>query len=90
MPMPNTKRTLIEGTPAECGAAIFEKFCMPVLKAASAYPEYEVRQFYAGLLMAAMGAMTADFGHERAAQMVTALAESFAGMGAELKTPPPH
>ncbi|MDD2765318.1 MAG: hypothetical protein PHE83_15245 [Opitutaceae bacterium] len=88
--MPNTQQTHIEGTPAECGAAIFEKFCMPALKAAGAYPKSEVRQFYAGLLMAAMGAMAADFGHERASQMVTALAASFAGMGAALKTPPPH
>ena len=90
MPMPNTQQTHIEGTPAECGATIFEKFCLPALKAASAYPKSEVRQFYAGLLMAAMGAMTADFGHERAVQMVTALATSFAGMGDELKAPPPH
>lgn len=90
MPMPNTQQTHIEGTPAECGAAIFEKFCMPALHAARAYPKSEIRQFYAGLIMAAMGAMAADFGHERASQMATALAASFAGMGAELKPPPPH
>lgn len=86
----STQNTYIEGTPAECGAAIFEKFCMPALKAVSAHPKSEIRQFYAGLLMAAMGAMTADFGHELAAQMVTALAESFSRMGDELKTPSPH
>jgi hypothetical protein len=88
--MPNTQQTHIEGTPAECGAAIFEKFCMPALKVASERPQSEIVQFYAGLFMAAMGAMAADFGHERALQIVTLLAKSFADMGDELKAPPPH
>lgn len=73
------------GTPVEVGEQIWMRLCNPAVHAATNRPEREKAQLYSGILMAAMGSMAADFGHERATEIVRTLTEAFAGMGAELQ-----
>lgn len=68
--------TTIVGTPFEAGAEVWEKFVLPCFVAARGRPDKEVQQFYAGILSACMGAMVADFGHERAVSILRTLADS--------------
>lgn len=74
-----------EGAPHEIGAQIWERMCNPAVRAATGRPEQERMQLYAGILMAAMGSMAADFGHEKATDIVRTLGDVFAGMGDELQ-----
>lgn len=74
-----------EGAPHEVGAQIWERMCNPAVRAVTGRPERERAQLYAGILMAAMGSMAADLGHERATDIVRDLVEVFAGMGDELQ-----
>ena len=75
---------VLEGTPLEVGQQLFEKRVLPALRACNNQPPRHVEHFYAGLLMSLMGAMAADFGHQRALHVVQVLVASFEGMGAEL------
>lgn len=77
-------KTVIQGTPVECGAQVWEKLCGPAVRAASARPPKELAQFYSGVLSAAFGSMAADFGHEQATKIARTLVDAFAGMGNEL------
>jgi hypothetical protein len=74
-----------EGSPSDVGAQIWERMCNPAVRAVTGRPERELAQLYAGILMAAMGSMAADFGHERATDIVRDLTEAFAGMAGELE-----
>ncbi len=85
-----TKQTAIQGTPMQVGAQVFEKFCLPALKATEGRPHHEIAQFYAGFVSATLGALAADFGHPRAVEMAQVLVDSFAALGAELTPPKPH
>lgn len=78
-------KTVIQGTPVDCGAQVWEKLCLPTVRAASKRPPIELKQFYVGILSAAFGAMAADFGHAEATSIARTLVESFAGMGDELQ-----
>ena len=80
----------IQGSPAEVGAQIFERFCLPALKATEGRPGEEIMAFYAGFLSATMGAMAADFGHARAVEAVEIILQSFAALGDQLTPPAPH
>lgn len=80
----------IQGTPAEVGAKIFERFCLPALKATEGRPHNEIMAFYAGFLAASMGAMAADFGHARAVEAVEIILQSFAALGDQLTPPASH
>ncbi len=74
----------IQGTPIECGAQVWEKLCLPAVRAASHRPQMEMGQFYAGIISAAFGAMSADLGHEGAMHMLRTLTDSFARMADEI------
>lgn len=74
-----------EGTPHEIGAQIWQRMCNPAIHAATARPEKERMQLYAGILMAAFGSMAADFGHDKATEIVCTLGDVFAAMGDELQ-----
>ena len=73
-------KMVMHGSPFEVGAQTWEKLVLPCLKAAGGRPPKELAQFYSGLLCAAFGAMTADFGHEQAQALLQALVEQHAGM----------
>ena len=74
----------IEGTPVEVGAGVWEKLVLPCFSAFKNEPPLRVKQFYAGLLSACMGAMVADFGHEEALGILRTLADSLDGMREDL------
>lgn len=80
----NIKTEYIQGTPAQVGAEVFETFCLPALKASEGRPASEIAQLYSGFLSATMGAMAADFGHERAVHIAQVITESFAALGDQL------
>ena len=71
---------VIEGTPIEAGAQIFQRLCMPAIREAcntlNATPE-QLTQFYCGFLQSCMGSMAADFGQERAAHVVQVMVDTF-------------
>lgn len=71
---------VIEGTPIEAGAQIFQRLCMPAIREAcntlNATPE-QLTQFYCGFLQSCMGSMAADFGQDRAAQVLQIMLEAF-------------
>lgn len=71
---------VIEGTPIEAGAQIFQRLCMPAIREAcntlNATPEQRT-QFYCGFLQSCMGSMAADFGQERTAQVVQIMVDTF-------------
>jgi hypothetical protein len=70
-----------EGTPAEIGAQIWEKMCLPAVQVTSNNAPTEVlQQLYVGFLSAALGSMAADFGHENALVGAKMVVDSFAGM----------
>lgn len=71
-----TTKTVIQGTPFEAGAGVWEKLVLPCFTAVKNQPPKRVQQFYAGLLTACMGAMVADFGHEKAVGILRTLADS--------------
>lgn len=75
----------IEGTPVEVGAGVWEKLVLPCFSAFKNEPPLRVKQFYAGLLSACMGAMAADFGHEEAVSILRTLADSLDGMSEEME-----
>lgn len=79
--MSKATKLKLEGSPSDVGAQIWEHMCNPVVRAVTGRPEREVAQLYSGILMAAMGSMAADLGHERATSIVRDLTEAFAGMG---------
>lgn len=76
----SSQQTVIQGTPIEIGEQVFHKFCLPTLKAAApANPtQQQWAQLYGGFLMACMGAMAADFGHQGAVDIVQVFAKVFA------------
>lgn len=76
--------TVIQGTPFEAGAGVWDKLVLPCFAATKGQPPKHVQQFYAGLLTACMGAMAADFGMDRALVIVRTLADKLEGMGDEL------
>lgn len=78
-------KTVIEGTPFEAGAGIWGKLVLPCFKAVKNQPPMEVQQFYAGLLTACMGSMVADFGHEKALNILRTLADALDSMRDELE-----
>lgn len=56
-----------KGTPTEIGAQIWEHLCLPVVgKVSREFSPQQLGQIYGGFVVAALGAMTADFGHEQA------------------------
>ena len=74
------------GTPAEIGGQIFERMCMPAIRHTSNNsPPQVLAQLYIGFLSAAMGSMTADFGHQSALEGVQLAVDSFAGMADEIE-----
>lgn len=79
------QRIEIQGTPFEAGAGVWEKMCLPCFKAVKNQPPLRVQQFYAGLLSGCMGAMVADFGHEKAVSILRTLADSLDGMRDQFK-----
>lgn len=78
--MTSSTPVLIEGTPVEAGAQIFQRLCMPAIRAActslDATPE-QLTQFYCGFLTACMGSMAADFGQEQAAKIAQVMVDTF-------------
>ena len=80
----------IQGTPMECGADLFTKFVLPCLAATQNRPKHEIADFYTGLLMATMGAMAADFGHDNASELMQRITEAFQSMGDALKPQTQH
>lgn len=72
----NEATVLAKGTPFEVGAGIWEKLVLPCLKGVEGQPIQQVQQLYAGLLGGCMGAMVADFGHEKAVSILRTLADS--------------
>ena len=76
----STQKTMIQGTPIEIGEQVFQKFCLPVLKAvATAEPTHqEWAQLYGGFLMSCMGAMAADFGQQGAVDIIQVFTKVFA------------
>lgn len=79
--MNKREKVVIQGTPIEAGAQVWTKLCLPALTAAKGRPPEELAQFYAGVVGAAMGSMTADFGHELAVAIMRRTTEQFAAMG---------
>jgi len=74
-------KTVIQGTPFEAGAGVWEKLVLPCFAATKGQHPKHVQQFYAGLLTACMGAMVADFGHEKAVSIARTLTDALEGMG---------
>ena len=74
----------IRGTPFEAGAGVWEQLVLPCFSAVRGQPPLHVKQFYAGILTACMGAMTADFGHQQAVNILRTLADSLDSMRDEL------
>lgn len=70
------------GTPTDIGQQVWSHICLPVIGTASKQmPPQALGQLYGGFIMAAIGAMTADFGHEQAlsfAREIMAAAERIA------------
>lgn len=74
------QKTYIEGTPAEVGAAIFTKLCIPAVREASTTLQAtpgELTALYSGFITACLGSMAADFGQERAAHIAQVLTDTF-------------
>lgn len=66
------------GTPLEIGTAVWTRMCLPaVRKASNDRPPQELAQLYAGFIMAALGSLAADFGHEQAHQLAADLVATF-------------
>ena len=78
-------KKVIEGSPAEVAGQLWESFFLPALAAVQGRPHAEIAQFYTGALSAAMGSMAADFGHDKALQIVEIVTESFKGMAGEFE-----
>ena len=57
-----------KGTPTEIGSQIWERICLPIVGKVSRdfSPQTTLGQIYGGFVVSALGAMTADFGHEQA------------------------
>lgn len=67
------------GTPQDIGADFFCDICMPVIRQASQHMEpNQLAQLYAGLIGAAFGSMSADFGQQNALQLFQVMADGFA------------
>ena len=77
------KIEIIQGTPIEAGAEAFVRFMLPLLVAAQDRPDEELALFYGGIIMAALGSMAADFGHDQAVNIADQLVSHFR------TTPPP-
>ncbi len=66
------------GTPLDVGTQIWTRMCLPaVRKVSTDRPSNELIQLYAGFMMAAMGSLAADFGHEVAHQLTSDLVSTF-------------
>ena len=76
------KIVTIVGEPVYAGAQVFTEFVIPILKASRDRPPIDVQQFYAGLLTAAFGAMSADFGHDGAVTIFQAMVNTYRAMPA--------
>lgn len=74
----------IQGTPFQAGAGVWEQLVLPCFSAVRDQPPIHVKQFYAGILTACMGAMAADFGHQQAVNILRTLADSLDSMRDEL------
>lgn len=83
--MADIKTAIIQGAPHQVGAEVFDRFCLPALKATEGRPPDEVMQCYAGFLGSLLGAMTADFGHGTATAIARHTVEQFAGMADAFK-----
>ncbi len=84
----NVPRTMLKfsGTPAEIGGQIWERMCLPAIRHASNNtPPQVLAQLYTGFISAALGSMTADFGHDSALEGAQAIVDSFAGMSDEMQ-----
>jgi hypothetical protein len=66
--MENTTLTHeFKGTPTEIGSQIWERICLPIVgKVSRDFSPQQLGQIYGGFVVSALGAMTADFGHEQA------------------------
>lgn len=74
------------GTPAEIGGQIWERMCLPAVRFASNNaPQPALQQLYIGFLFAALGSMTADFGHANALFFARTAVDAFSGMADELE-----
>lgn len=83
--MATTKmKGVITGGPFEAGASVWEKMVLPFFEAVKDQPPLRVQQFYAGLLSSCMGAMVADFGHDKAVSILRTLADSLDSMRDDL------
>lgn len=75
--VPGTMLTF-SGTPVEIGGEIWERMCLPAVdKVGRTLPPVALGQLYAGFVMAAWGAMVADFGHEQALSFVRQMNAAF-------------
>lgn len=72
------------GTPTEIGSEVWIRLCLPAIHSASRQSPDVAVKLYAGFLMAVAGSMAADFGHERALEIMEIIVESFAGMSESL------
>lgn len=73
-----------DGSPIEIGSKIWEHMCMPAvnLSGKHAAPQ-SLAQLYAGIIMAGLGSMAADFGHAQALAFFEEMKGAFAGMADE-------
>lgn len=78
------KMVSLQGTAFEVGRDLFGKVAIPCLGAIAEKNPSDVQQFYCGLLSAAMGSLTADFGHEHATFILHTLVDSFATFGHQI------
>lgn len=70
-----------KGTPLEIGGEIWERMCLPAVKAVGNQGDAKsLAQLYAGIFMAGLGAMTADFGHPMALAILGQMQSEFANM----------
>lgn len=77
----------IEGTPMQIGQGVFIEICNPVIATASErMNENEMVQLYAGIVSACFGSMAADFGPDKAIEVIETISEAFSNQAHQLTT----
>ena len=79
-----TVKVTIQGTPLEAGEGVWQKLVLPCFSALKNEPPQRVQMFYTGLLSSCMGSMVADFGHEKAVNILRTLADTLDAMRDEM------
>jgi len=77
----------IEGTPIQIGQEVFINICNPIIaRASERMSEQELVQLYAGIMSACFGSMAADFGPDKAIDVIETISEAFAMQAHQLTT----